>query len=130
MLFRTYVSRKSAGKGRAVLEGIGLVPETIEACYSSHPWKEEHAVQDGLIKWAEGHHGYSPTWRVLLDAMEYAGVGQQHCQGLREELYQKLIGVCACMRVCVHVRAYVGVQYVFESQHGLAIVDPDSHFLQ
>ena len=115
-----------------MLEGIGLAPETIEACYGRHPLDEEHAVQDGLIKWAEGHHGYSPTWWVLLDAMEYAGVGQQHCQGLRNELYQKLIGVCACMRVCVHLHGgeCVGVQYVFESQHGLAIVHPDSHFLQ
>ena len=89
-LFRKYVSRTSAGKGRAVLEGVGLAPETIRACYGRHPLDEEDAVQDGLIKWAEGHHGYSPTWRVLLDAIEYAGVAQQHCQRLQEELYQKM----------------------------------------
>lgn len=90
LLFRTYVSRKSAGKGRAVLEGIGLDPETIEACYGRHPLNEEEAVQAGLNKWVEGHHGYHPTWRALLDAMVYAGIGHQHCQGLREELYQSL----------------------------------------
>ena len=90
ILFRSYVSRTSAGKGRAVLEGIGLAPETIEACYGRHPLNEEEAVQAGLNKWAEGHHGNSSTWSVLLDAMAYAGVGQQHCQGLREKLYQKL----------------------------------------
>ena len=101
LLFRTYVSRTSAGKGRAVLEGIGLAPETIKACYSSHPLNEEEAVQDGLNKWAEGHHGYSPTWRVLLNAMVYAGIGQQHCQGLREELYQMLRSECVCVCVCV-----------------------------
>ena len=101
ILFRTYVSRPSAGKGRAVLEGIGLAPQTIEACYGSYPRKEEEAVQDGLIKWAEGHHGYSPTWRVLLNAMEYARVAQHHCQGLGEEL-QKLAGMCACVCVCVY----------------------------
>ena len=88
------MSRLSAGKGRAVLEGLGLAPEAIEACYGSYPRKEEEAVQDGLIKWAQGHHGYSPTWRILLDAMEYAHVAQHHCQELREELYQKLIGKC------------------------------------
>ena len=90
ILFRKYVSRTSAGKGRAVLGGVGLAPETIRACYGRHPSDEEEAVQDGLIKWAEGHHGYSPTWSVLLDAIEYAGVAQQHCQRLQEELYQKM----------------------------------------
>ena len=71
-----------------MLEGIGLAPETIEACYVSYPRNEEEAVQNGLIKWAEGHHGYSPTWRALLEAMEYAGVAQHHCQELTEKLYQ------------------------------------------
>ena len=94
ILFRKYVSRTSPGKGRAVLEGIGLPPETIGACYGRHPLNEEEAVQAGLNKWAEGHHGYNPTWRVLLDAMEYAGIAQHHCQELKEKLYQKLIGVC------------------------------------
>ena len=103
MLLRTYVSRLSAGKRRAVLEGIGLAPETIEDCFSSYPRNEEEAVQAGLIKWAEGHHGNSPTWRVLLDAMAYAGVGQQHCQRLREKLCQKLKSECLCVCVCEHV---------------------------
>ena len=102
ILFRTYVSRPSAGKGRAVLEGVGLAPETIRACYGRHPLEEEEAVQDGLIKWAEGHHGYSRTWSVVLNAMEYAGVAQHHCQGLREELYQKWAGMCACVCACVY----------------------------
>ena len=97
ILFRTYVSRPSAGKGRAVLEGIGLAPETIRACYGRYPLEEEDAVQDGLIRWAEGHHGSSPTWMMLLNAMEYAGVAQHHCQGLRDKLYQKLIGKCVCV---------------------------------
>ena len=117
ILFRKYVSRPSVGKGRAVLEGIGLAPETIRACYGRHPLEEEEAVQDGLIKWSEGHHSYSPTWKTLLGAMEYAGVAQQHCQGLRDELYQKLIDgclclcvyACACVNVCVHVCVHVCV---------------------
>ena len=86
------MSRQSAGKGRAVLEGVGLTLETIEGCYGRHPLKEEEAVQDGLTIWSQGHDGFRPTWSTLIEAMEYARVAQQHCQGLREELYQVLIG--------------------------------------
>ena len=84
-----------------MLEGIGLAPETIRACYGRHPLEEEEAVQDGLIKWAEGHHGYSCTWRVLLSTMEYAGVAQHHCQGLKEELYEKLAGIKTLDMHCI-----------------------------
>ena len=38
ILFRKYVSRKAATKGRAVLEGVGLLTETMGACFSGHPW--------------------------------------------------------------------------------------------
>ena len=51
-LFRKYVSRKAATKGRAVLEGVGLLTETIDACFSSHPLDEEGAVQAGLTRWS------------------------------------------------------------------------------
>ena len=97
MLLRTYVSRTSAGKRRAVLEGIGLARETIEDCFSNYPRNEEEAVQAGLIKWVEGYE--SSTWRVLLDAMAHAGVGQQHCQGLKKKLFQKLKSECLCVYV-------------------------------
>ena len=89
------------GKGRAVLEGVGLAPEIIRACYSRHPLNEGEAVQEGLIKWAKGHHA---TWKVLLDAMVYAGIAQRHCQALREELYVFTISelcVHACMHTCM-----------------------------
>ena len=99
VLFRTYVSRKSAEKGRAVLEKLEFDAATIRACYGRHPLNEEEAVQDGLIKWSEGQH---PTWKVLLNAMEYAGIEQTHCQGLREELYQKLKSKCVCC-TCMHI---------------------------
>ena len=103
ILFRNYVSRMSAGKGRAVLEGVGLTPEAIAACYGRHPLSEEEAVQDGLIKWAEGCHGCNPSWQVLLDAMEYARISQQHCQGLKEKLHPMFISKCmsVCKYVCV-----------------------------
>ena len=83
-----------------MLEKVGFTPETIEECYSIRPFKEEEAVQVGLIKWSEGYHG-NPTWKVLLEAMEYAQIAQQHCHRLREELYQLLTSERLC--VCIHV---------------------------
>ena len=60
ILFRTYVSRQAATKGRAVLEGVGLDSDTIKACFSNA--SEEEAVQDGLIKWKDGQGRQPPTW--------------------------------------------------------------------
>ena len=50
--FRKYVSRKAATKGRAVLEGVGLLTETMDACFTSRPLDEEGAVQAGLTRWS------------------------------------------------------------------------------
>ena len=88
VLLRTYVSRKAAGRGKAVLEGVGLDSDTIKACFRSNPLDDEEAVQDGLIKWKDGQ-GRPPTWKVLLEAMEYAGVAQQHTDGLKMKLCPK-----------------------------------------
>ena len=62
----------------------------------NNPLNEEAAVQDGLNKWREGHHGCTPTWKVLIDAMSYAGVAVQHIEGLKTELCQQLMGTCFC----------------------------------
>ena len=86
VLFRTYVSRKAAGKGRAVLEGVGLCTTTIDACFCSHPRDEEEAVQAGLVKWSGGLGLQPPTWQVLLEAMTFAQIAQEHVQGLKEKL--------------------------------------------
>ena len=86
MFFRTHVSRTAAGKGRAVLEGVQLDSAAISACFTSHPQNEEEAVQAGLIKWIEGQGRQPPTWAVLLKAMKYAQIAQQHVQNLKEEL--------------------------------------------
>ena len=87
ILFRTYVSRNAAGKGRAVLEGVGLDSSAIEACFQGNPLKDEEAVQAGLIKWTDGGRKvFPPTWGVLIGAMEYAGVGQQYIAGLKTKL--------------------------------------------
>ena len=86
-LFRKYVSRKAATKGRAVLEGVGLLTETIDACFSSHPLDVEEAVQAGLTRWSGGQGHQPPTWGVLISAMEYANIAQQHIQDLKKELH-------------------------------------------
>ena len=85
MLFRIFVSECAAGKGRAILEGVGLSAEARDMCYTNHPLNEEEAVQSGLIKWRNGG-GNSPTWAVLLESMKYAKIGMQHIKKLKEEV--------------------------------------------
>ena len=84
ILLRSFVSRRAALKGRAVLEGVGLDLETIEACFRNYPLNEEEAVQAGLIKWSRGHG--SRTWRALLAAMEYATFAHADVQHLKNAL--------------------------------------------
>ena len=103
-LLRTHVSRKAAGRGRAVLEGVGLNSRTIEACLNTHPMSEEEAVQAGLTKWCGGQGTQPPTWGVLIEAMEYAGIEQQPIQGLKEGLVllgMLLIYYFAVLCLCV-----------------------------
>ena len=85
MLFRKHVSRRAADQGRAVLEGVGLDARTIQTCFMDHPQSVEGAVHAGLIKWSGGQ-GLPPTWEVLLQAMEYTDIGQQHIQELKKDL--------------------------------------------
>ena len=84
-LLRKYVSSNAAGKGRAVLEGVELDSDTIEACFQSNPLNVEGAVQAGLIKWKDGQ-GLPPTWEVLIEAMDYAKIAQRHIVGLKKKL--------------------------------------------
>ena len=91
ILFRNYVSRTSAGKGRAVLEGVGLKAARIQSCFKSNPLDEESSVQAGLIKWSGGKGHQPPTWKVLLDAMYYAEVAQQYIESLKRDL---ILEVC------------------------------------
>ena len=86
ILFRKYVSRRAAGKGRAVLEGVGLDTATIEACFRNNPQDVEEAVQAGLNKWVQGNACQPPTWKVLLEAMEYAEIPQQDINDLKASL--------------------------------------------
>lgn len=81
ILFRKYVSKNASGKGRAVLEGVGLDVSTINACYGRQP--EEEAVQSGLHKWHEGQGRQPPTWTVLLHAMKLAEIHQRHSNALK-----------------------------------------------
>ena len=103
-LFRRYVSKNAAGKARAVLEGVGLETSTIDACFSAHPLNDEEIVQAGLVKWRDGQgNKQPPTWEVLISAMEYAGVAQQHVKELKEKLGLpvKEPQVCMCTITCV-----------------------------
>ena len=86
MLFRTHVSRKAAGKARAVLEGLGLDQPTINACFTAHPLNEEEAVQEGLTRWYGGKGTQPPTWNVLITAMKYAEIAQQDIGELKQKL--------------------------------------------
>ena len=99
MLFRRHISRRAAGKGRAVLEGVGLDAPTIAACFTTHPLNEEDVVQEGLTKWCEGTGFQPPTWRVLVEAIEYASIAQQDIEALKKELSADL--------VLMKVRTYV-----------------------
>ena len=85
-LFRERVSRAAAGKGRAVLEGVGLKAAQITACFRAHPLDEEEGIQRGLIEWSGGQGYQPPTWAVLLKAMSYAKVEQEYSGGLKADL--------------------------------------------
>ena len=104
MLFRTHVSRKAAGMERAVLEGVGLDAPTIDLCFRDNPLSVEEAVQDGLTRWAGGQGTQPPTWKVLTDAMDYAGIAQHYVQGLKNKLGMYVVRIRAYMcsvHVCV-----------------------------
>ena len=79
------MSRNAAGKGRAVLEGVGLTTEAIGMCFGMAPYTEEEAVQSGLIKWRDGGE-IVPTWALLIEAMEYAEIGKHRICALKQAL--------------------------------------------
>ena len=81
------MSRNAAGKERQVLEGVGFDAATIERCFQDNPRDGEAAVHAGLAKWVEGHRGHQPpTWKVLLEALDYAEIPQQYIQSLEKDL--------------------------------------------
>ena len=55
VLFRKHISRNAFGKGRAILEWVGLDPEVVNHCYGSPTLDEEAAIQKGMLKWRETH---------------------------------------------------------------------------
>ena len=82
MLFRKHVSKRAAGKGRAVLEGVWLDAATIEACFRNNPQDVEAVVQAGLTKWVEGKGRQPPTWGDLMEAMNYAEIASKDIEAL------------------------------------------------
>ena len=86
MLIRKHVSRKAAGKERALLEGLQLDTATIETCFRNNPLDVVEAVQAGVTKWIECSGHQPPTWGVLLEAMDDAEFARQHIQDLKRDL--------------------------------------------
>ena len=87
MLFRKHVSRKAAGKGRVLLEVLLCDAAEVEKCFEDNSQNEERAVQTGLVKWMGGRVDHQPpTWKVLLEAMDFAKFDKQHVQSLSKDL--------------------------------------------
>ena len=86
ILFRTHVSKNAAGKKNALLERLGFNADTIAECITLHPLNDVEAVQEGLKKWVGGKGKQPPTWQVLIKAMSYAEIAQQHAEALKKEL--------------------------------------------
>ena len=102
MLFRRFVSRKARGKERALLKEMQLSSHTIDECFNAHPLDDEEAVQDGLSRWCVGEGHQPPTWRVLIDAMEFAEIEEHSIEGLKERLgLLGMLSMNACVLVCV-----------------------------
>ena len=104
VLLRTYVSRQACGKGRALLEALGLTRAKIAGCYYIQPQTEEDSVQSGLQVWIGGN--IDATWKDLLDAMETAEIAIQPRDELKKKLYSsagdcRWFGIIACMCVSV-----------------------------
>ena len=79
------MSRKAAGKGRSVLEGLKLDSATIDTLIVNNPDDMESAVQAGLIKWSGGQ-GRPPTWHVLYEAMTEARMEAKGINSLKQAL--------------------------------------------
>ena len=71
-------------------------------CYENHPSNIEEAVQAGLKEWSKGLCSKPPTWKVLLDAMDYAGIARQHIASLKAELLSKtgIFTACSTQQLC------------------------------
>ena len=70
-------------------------------CYENHPSNIEEAVQAGLQEWAASTPTtHPPTWKVLLDAMDYALIDCQHIASLKAELLRKTGIFPACSIIC------------------------------
>ena len=110
------MSRQACGKGRALLEALGLTSTQIAKFYGMYALNEEESVQDGLQAWIGGD--INATWRDLLEAMKTAGIAIQQRDRLKKELcsstgglymYRYHLRVCVCVCLCVRVIQCVNV---------------------
>ena len=86
ILFRMHVSRKVADDWEALLDGVGLEMPTIKTCSENHSGEVESTVQAGLTKWCDGQSQQPPTWQVLLEAMDHAGIDPKNIDQLKKDL--------------------------------------------
>ena len=118
VVVRRYVSRQAYGKGRALLEALGLSTAKIKKYYGMYPLNEEESVQEGILAWIGEH--LNSTWGDVLNAMKVSGIAIQQCKGLEEELCELLLSLacvymCFHMTMCWHVDVQVLWMYVGES---------------
>ena len=106
------MSQQACGKGRTLLEALGLSASQIAKCFGMQPLNVEEAVQHGLKMWLE--EGTNTTWEGLLEAMETARINAYIRERLKEELCSNtgyshglmvaLCGdegrICHCVFVC------------------------------
>lgn len=90
------MSKNSAGKGRAVLEYVGLDTPAINMVYENNPRNEEAAVQAGLLQWVGSH---CTIWEVIIEAMKHAGIAVQIIEKLMKELQKGTYALC--VQACV-----------------------------
>lgn len=79
------MSSKAVGKGKALLEALGLTRSQRAQCYSRNPGEEVEAIQEGLEDWIGS---VDPTWGDLLTAMETAEISIQDRNDLKKRLSQ------------------------------------------
>ena len=119
-----FVSRVSAGKGRAVLEGVGLAPETVRACYGRHPGNEEEAVQEGLI---DNMVRGSPRQDLHLERAPWC---HGACSYRRETLHRTQKGAPPTFKVCIcHCQPPTELRHwQFSTLYTQGEISCDSHF--
>ena len=101
------MSSQACGKGKALLEALGLTRAQIAKYYGMYPLNEEESVQVGLQEWID--RDINATWRDLLEAMKTARIAVQQCDGLEKKLYCNAGDYINCNHLHVYMYMCFGV---------------------